>query len=181
MNSSTESPQRDGRVVIIGGVSGSGKSTAGKVLAERLGWLFIEGDAFHTEANVEKMRRGEPLDDDDRRPWLNSLRNEITHYLDKGVSVVLACSSLKARYRDMLRSAAENVSFVFLIGDRENLHRRLVSRQDHFMGVELLASQLAALELTDDILLINSEQAVETIVDSITDWLTLLENEHDET
>lgn len=170
-----------GRILIIGGVSGSGKSTVGKALAERLSWPFIEGDMFHSEANINKMRRSEPLGDDDRKLWLRSLRKEITRYLEQGRSAVLACSALKANYRKILRGTENNVNFVFLIGDREDLHQRLVSRQNHFIGAELLDSQLAALQLTDDILLINSEQPVEKIVDSISNWLVSLESENDGT
>lgn len=140
MQSSIENQHSAGRILIIGGVSDSGKSTVGKALAERLSWPFIEGDMFHSEANVKKMRRNEPLDDDDRRPWLGSLRNEITRYLEQGRSAVLACSALKSSYRKILRGTEGNVNFVFLIGEREYLHQRLVSRQNHFMGAELLDS-----------------------------------------
>ncbi|MCD2448824.1 gluconokinase [Methylicorpusculum oleiharenae] len=181
MNSSNGTRHRTARVVIIGGVSGCGKSTVGKALAEYLGWSFIEGDAFHSEASIEKMRRGEALDDNDRKPWLESLHNEIIHHLDRGISAVLACSALKASYREILRGAEANVSFVFLSGNRESLHRRLTTRQGHFLGAELLDSQLATLESSHDILLIDSEQAVETLVESIVDWLAYSGSKCDET
>lgn len=181
MESLIDNQQSPGRILIIGGVSGSGKSTVGKALAKRLSWPFIEGDMYHSEANVKKMCRGEPLNDDDRKLWLGSLRNEITRYLEQRRSAVLACSALKANYRKILRGTDNNVNFVFLIGEREGLHQRLVSRQNHYMCAELLDSQLAALQLTDDILLINSEQPVEKIVDSISNWLVSLENVNDGT
>jgi gluconokinase len=180
MDSSNGTRHRTARVVIIGGVSGCGKSTVGRALAERLGWSFIEGDAFHSDANIEKMRRGEALNDDDRKPWLESLRNAIIHHLDRGISAVLACSALKASYRELLRGTEVNVSFVFLSCSREILHRRLTTRQGHFLGAELLDSQLAAFESADDILLIDSEQAVETLVESIANWLTHSGSECDE-
>ncbi|CCE23379.1 gluconokinase [Methylotuvimicrobium alcaliphilum] len=181
MNSSNDSRHRAARVVIIGGVSGCGKSTVGRALAEYLGWSFIEGDAFHSEANIEKMRRGEALDDNDRRPWLESLHNEIIYHLDRGISAVMACSALKASYREILCGDEVNVSFVFLSCSRESLHRRLTTRQGHFLGAELLDSQLAAFESSHDILLIDSEQAVETLVESIADWLAYSGSECDET
>ena len=181
MNSSNDRRHRTARVVIIGGVSGCGKSTVGRALADYLGWPFIEGDTFHSAANIKKMRRGEALDDDDRRPWLESLRNEITHFLDNGVSAVLACSALKASYRKILRGGEVNVSFVLLSCSRESLHRRLTTRQGHFLGAELLDSQLATFEPANDILLIDSEQAVETLVESIADWLAYSGSERDET
>ena len=181
MNSSNDTRHRTARVVIIGGVSGCGKSTVGKTLAEYLGWSFIEGDAFHSEANIEKMWRGEALDDNDRKPWLESLHNEIIHHLDRGISAVLACSALKASYREILRGAEANVSFVFLSGSRESLHRRLTTRQGHFLGAELLDSQLATLESSHDILLIDSEQAVETLVESISNGLAYSGSECNET
>ena len=128
MNSSKGSRHGAGRIIVIGGVSGCGKSTVGKALAVRLGWPFIEGDTFHSEANIEKMRRGEALDDDDRGPWLESLHNEIMQHLDRGCSAVLACSALKASYREILRGTEVNVSFVFLSCSRESLYRRLPDR-----------------------------------------------------
>lgn len=181
MNSSNDCRHRAARVVIIGGVSGCGKSTVGRALAEYLGWSFIEGDAFHSEANIEKMRRGEALDDNDRRPWLESLHNEIIYHLDRGISAVMACSALKASYREILCGDEVNVSFVFLSCSRESLHRRLTTRQGHFLGAELLDSQLATFESSHDILLIDSEQAVETLVESIADWLAYSGSECDET
>jgi gluconokinase len=105
-------------IVIVFGVSGAGKTTVGKLLARELGWRFIEADDFHPPANIEKMRSGRPLNDDDRRPWLDSLREQIKRSLAAGENAVLACSALKRAYRDRLR-VNEKVKFVFLRGDSE--------------------------------------------------------------
>src|ERR1051325_6625221 len=103
-------------MIIILGVSGAGKTTVGKVLARELGWQFLEGDDFHPAANIEKMRSGRPLTDEDRWPWLNCLRRQIEQLLAAGQNAVLACSALKRAYRDRLRVSNE-INFVFLRGD----------------------------------------------------------------
>ena len=128
------------------GVSGVGKSTVGRLLAERLGWEFAEGDAFHPEANVQKMRAGMPLDDADRRPWLERLAGEVAGWLDAGRDVVLTCSALKRAYRDALRGGRDGVTLVYLHGPAELIHRRMEARRGHFMPPGLLASQLRDLE-----------------------------------
>src|SRR5919108_1088774 len=104
-------------VVIVWGVAGVGKTTVGKLLADELGWKFIEADDFHPAANIEKMKRGEPLTDKDRQPWLQSLRERIEQSLSAGENAVVACSALKKKYRDLLRANAD-VKFIFLRGSR---------------------------------------------------------------
>jgi gluconokinase len=128
------------------GVTGVGKTTVGRLLADRLGARFLEGDAFHPPANVAKMRAGIPLEDADRWPWLETLRAELARELAKGATVVLACSALKRAYRDLLRRAGPEVRFVHLVGPEELVARRLAGRRGHYMPPSLLPSQLATLE-----------------------------------
>ncbi len=137
---------RGGMIVVVMGVSGVGKTTVGKRLAERLGARYIEGDKFHPPANIEKMSRGEPLSDDDRKPWLERLAAELDVSRAKGESVVLACSALRRRYRDILRAGHDDVDFVFLDADQAVIQKRLDARRNHFMPPSLLDSQFAALE-----------------------------------
>ena len=132
--------------IVVMGVSGAGKSTTGEALARHLGWPFIEGDAFHSAANVEKMHAGIPLNDADRDPWLHALAQELGRFEAQGQSSVMGCSSLKRAYRDILRSGAPRVRFLMVHGSREVLVARLAGRQGHFFAPELLDSQLAALE-----------------------------------
>ncbi len=128
------------------GVSGVGKTTLGLELAATLGWDFVEGDAFHSAANVEKMSRGIPLDDDDRRPWLDALARVIADRIRKGKRSIVACSALKRKYRERLRDGSDRVGFVHLEADYESIARRLRSRYGHFAKVDLLASQFETLE-----------------------------------
>jgi gluconokinase len=132
-------------VLIIFGVSGAGKTTVGELLARELGWDFYEADDFHSPANIEKMRRGVPLTDDDRWPWLENLRELIKRCVAEGENAVLACSALKRVYRKHLRVSAE-VKFVFLRGDYAVIAKQLQRRRVHFMNPELLRSQFADLE-----------------------------------
>jgi gluconokinase len=132
-------------IVIVFGVSGAGKTTVGKLLATELGWHFLEADDFHSATNVEKMRSGRPLTDEDRWPWLERLREEIQRSLAAGENAVLACSALKRAYRDRLR-VNEKVKFVFLRGDYALIEKQLRRRHDHFMDPGLLQSQFNALE-----------------------------------
>jgi len=133
------------RHVIVMGVSGNGKTTIGERLAAELGSAFIEGDSYHPRANVEKMAAGIPLDDDDRRPWLEVLATEIQRQEALGRTTVTACSALRRRYRDWLRSGYEGLFFVLLDADYETLLARMEKR-DHFMPSSLLQSQLDTLE-----------------------------------
>lgn len=132
-------------VVVIWGASGAGKTTIGKRLANELNWAFCEGDDFHPDANVEKMRNGIPLTDKDRQLWLAKLRELVEKALAAGENAVLACSALKKKYRDGLRAGAQ-VRFVFLHGDRAQIAKQLRQRRGHFMDPALLDSQFADLE-----------------------------------
>lgn len=128
------------------GVSGSGKTTIGSRLADALGWQFADADQFHPPANVAKMSRGEPLDDEDRQPWLERLGEFLGERLQAAKPCVLACSALKGRYREHLHVADPRVRLVYLKGSRALLHERMSQRRNHFMPGSLLDSQLAALE-----------------------------------
>lgn len=133
-------------VVVVMGVSGSGKTTVGPLLAGRLGWPYAEADDFHPEANVAKMAAGHPLDDEDRRPWLETIARWIGERQQRGEPGVVSCSALKRAYRDLLRDGRPGVHVVYLDGSRELIERRMVARHGHFMKAEMLASQFAALE-----------------------------------
>lgn len=135
------------RAIVLAGVSGSGKTTVGHHLAERLGWDYVEADDHHPPANVDKMARGEPLDDADREPWLSSLRRELDRRLDQGRGVVLSSSALKAAYRARLTGGRSDVAVVLLHGPPRLLADRLEQRSDHFFAPSLLRSQLDTLEL----------------------------------
>ena len=133
--------------IVVMGVSGSGKTTTGTALAQRLGWPFTEGDAFHPATNVAKMAAGHPLTDEDRAPWLQALAGELAKAEARGQSSVMGCSSLKRAYRDILRSGAPRVRFLHVHGTREILTDRLGHREGHFFPPKLLDSQLATLEM----------------------------------
>jgi len=128
------------------GVCGCGKSSVGERLAREIGASYIEGDAFHPPDNVARMAAGVPLTDDDRQGWLETLAAQLADARKQGRSVVLACSALKRRYRDTLRSGAPDLHFVHLHGERTMLAARMAARQDHYMPASLLDSQLATLE-----------------------------------
>jgi gluconokinase len=131
-------------IVLVAGVSGSGKSTVGSLLASKLGWPFTDGDALHPAANIAKMRAGLPLSDADREPWLASVGARMDDYLEAGQSAVLACSALKRSYRNELTTGRPAVRIVFLEASREMLTARLRARHGHFFPAALLDSQLAA-------------------------------------
>lgn len=133
------------RVIVVMGVAGTGKTTVGRLLAEALGLPYAEGDAFHPAANVAKMSAGTPLDDADRRPWLEAVGEWIRDRAGTGGGVV-AASCLKRSYRDLLRAAAPDIVFVHLTGDRPLIERRMADRKGHFMPASLLDSQFAVLE-----------------------------------
>ncbi|QWT19871.1 gluconokinase [Bacillus sp. NP157] len=133
-------------ITIVMGVSGSGKSTVGGDIAARLGLPFVDGDGLHPQANRDKMASGIPLDDADRQPWLQAIVAVMDEHRGRGDSLVIACSALKRRYRDVLRQGHDDVRFVYLHGTRELLAERLGQRAGHFFNPALLDSQLVTLE-----------------------------------
>lgn len=135
-----------GTRVVVMGVSGCGKSTVGALLAAISGGEFLDGDSLHPEANIAKMSRGVPLDDDDREPWLRDIGERLGEARLQGRTLVLGCSALKRSYRDLIRSGAPDVVFVHLAGSRELLWERMQARPGHFMPASLLDSQLATLQ-----------------------------------
>jgi gluconokinase len=159
-------------VVIVMGVTGAGKTTIGRMLAEQSGWVFADADDFHPPANVEKMRRGIPLNDDDRKPWLECLRKAITDWIAERRNVVLACSALKRSYRQELEVGPE-VRFVYLKGSSNLISDRLRSRHGHFAGEQILAGQFADLEEPDTALTIEIASTPQQIVTQIRKKLAL--------
>jgi gluconokinase len=133
-------------IVIVAGVSGSGKTTVGAMLAGRLGWPFADADDFHPAANVEKMRAGIPLTDDDRWPWLRAIGAWMDEHTARNSSAVITCSALKRSYRDLLLDGRPQALMVFLAADRDVLTRRLAARHGHFFPSQLLGTQFDALE-----------------------------------
>jgi gluconokinase len=133
-------------VILVAGVSGSGKTTIGTLLAERLGWDYAEADAFHSEANIAKMRAGHPLTDGDRLPWLRAIAAWIAERIATGRPGVVTCSALKRSYRDLLIDGHPEVRLVLLDGDRDTIAARMRARKGHFFSAELLDSQFADLE-----------------------------------
>jgi gluconokinase len=165
-------------MVIVFGVSGAGKTTVGKLLAEELGWRFYEADDFHPRANIEKMHTGRPLTDEDRWPWLERLREQITRSLAAKENAVLACSALKRVYRERLRVSGE-VKFVFLRGDYALIAEQLRRRRGHFMNPELLRSQFADLEepqADEDAITVQVGRTPEELVEEIKAKLGLSSN-----
>ena len=139
------------------GVSGCGKTTVGRALAERLDATFLDADDFHPAINVEKMRSGTPLNDDDRAPWLATLNRELRERSLGGERVVLACSALKLRYREAITAQLAHVEWIFLDGSFEMIAERVRSRAHHYMPESLLCSQFEALERPDSAICISVE------------------------
>jgi gluconokinase len=150
-------------VVILMGVAGSGKTLVGRALAADLGWRFEDADAYHVPANVAKMRAGTPLTDADRAPWLAALHDIVARAVDRRESLVLACSALKARYREALAGGMRGVRFVHLVAEERTLRQRLQSRE-HFAGPALLASQLDTLEPPADALTVDATRPPQELV-----------------
>lgn len=132
--------------LVVMGVAGSGKSTLARALSEKLDWVFAEGDGFHPEANIAKMSAGQPLDDEDRWPWLDRIVTWVADEDAQGHSTVVTCSALKRAYRDRLATAPGRTVFLHLVGSPELLGARMAARSGHFMPASLLPSQFATLE-----------------------------------
>jgi gluconokinase len=149
------------------GVSGSGKSSIGQLLADSLDWEFSDADAFHSPENIEKMRHGIPLNDLDRVPWLLALQQAIQQWLQENKNMVLACSALKASYRQVLVLDEKRVIVVYLKGSFELIQKRLQQRHGHFMGEKLLKSQFDALEEPSGAVTVDISEPLEVIVQNI--------------
>ena len=153
-------------IVVVMGVSGSGKTVVGQALAADLGWPFFDADDLHPEANVAKMAAGTPLTDADRWPWLDRVASEMAVIEGRGENAVLACSALRQAYRDRI-SRAGDVRFVHLSGDHDTIAARLATRSHRYMPPTLLASQFATLEAPQDAVVVDVRDAVPTQVAKI--------------
>lgn len=158
------------KVIIVMGVSGSGKTTVSQALAARTGFIERDGDDYHPAANIEKMKAGIPLTDADRLPWLHAIADAVDRYVDKNTPVIIACSALKRAYRDILVHGRKDVHIVYLSGSAELIAQRLSHRSHHFMPPSLLESQIGALESPhpdEHILTVDIAAPVDRIVDKI--------------
>ena len=150
-------------ILLVIGVTGSGKTTAGKLLAQRLGWLFLDADDFHPAANIEKMKHGVPLSDEDREPWLAAIHAELLKCAANNTDAVLACSALKHSYRETLAAGVE-LRICYLKGTYREIAARLQSRTGHFAGATILAGQYADLEEPRGALFLRVSETPEEIV-----------------
>ena len=163
-------------IIVVMGVSGAGKTTVGTALASALGWPFVEADDLHSPEHIEKMRRGDPLDDADRAPWLAKVADWVDARLDAGECGVITCSALKHAYRDLIARRGSGVEFVYLHGSPGLIASRLAARQDHFMPASLLDTQFATLEepvAGEPVLRVEIGATPEIIVANIIDALGL--------
>jgi gluconokinase len=172
MTAAAEQGPPEPTALVVMGVSGSGKTTIAALLAQTLGWEFQDGDSFHPKANVEKMRAGMPLTDEDRWPWLRAIASWLDALIKDGRHGIVACSALRRSYRDVLLDGRRaEVRLVFLDGTKELIARRLSARHDHFMPASLLDSQFATLErpTADEApLIVTIEGAPQDIVAEVT-------------
>lgn len=159
-------------VILVMGVSGSGKTTIGQMLAETLRWQFADADDFHPAANIEKMGRGIPLTDADRLPWLQALHQVISEWLKINANAVLACSALKSEYRHLLQPTDE-VKWVYLEGSFELIQQRIQERHGHFMKADLLQNQFDTLEVPDDAFHVDVSKSPEESVQQIRSSLSI--------
>jgi len=154
-------------IVVLLGVSGAGKTTIGELLSQRLGWPLLDADDFHPPANIEKMRSGIALTDEDRWPWLDRLNGLLKEKDSNGQSVLLACSALKQKYRDRLAAGCSDLRWVHLKGSFELIASRMTARKGHYMKAGLLESQFAALEEPIDAIIVDVGAAPEAIADTV--------------
>jgi len=159
-------------VIILMGVSGCGKTTVGKLLSKQTGLPFFDADDFHPPENVRKMESGQPLNDEDRQPWLEILSEKISEW-NRSSGAILACSALKETYREILRSGEGNTGFVYLNGSRSVIFDRMKLREGHYMPPELLDSQFEALEEPKNALVVDIRHAPEEIAKQIVNKLEL--------
>jgi carbohydrate kinase (thermoresistant glucokinase family) len=162
-----------GRVIVLMGVCGCGKTAVGELLAAQLAWPYYDADDYHPQANVDKMAAGTPLDDADREPWLQRLSELIGDWLAAGERGILGCSALKARYRDTLGVGRPGVSLVYLRGSPQLIEQRLRARQHRYMPAALLQSQFAALEEPAEALVVDIDPPLPEIVRRIASALKL--------
>ncbi|YCO03600.1 gluconokinase [Vibrio sp. VNB-15] len=158
-----------GSSVVVMGVCASGKTTIGEHLAEKLGRKFIDGDNLHPRANIQKMASGQPLNDDDRKPWLERIRDAAYSLESKNEHGIIVCSALKKIYRDQIRDGNENVSFLFLDGSKELILERMRARQGHFMKENMVNSQFETLERPENeprTIFVNIDATIEEVVAS---------------
>ncbi|HXC96699.1 MAG TPA: gluconokinase [Edaphobacter sp.] len=160
-------------IVVLMGVSGSGKTTIGKLLADRTGWTFADADDYFPTAYKEKMAAGHALTDDDRAPWLQTLNGLLRRWDENKVDGILACSALREKYHEVLEAGipSAHIMFVFLDGSKELIAKRLAVRKHEYMNPKLLDSQLATLERPDDAFRVVNDRAPEEIVDQIQEYI----------
>ena len=158
-------------IILVMGVSGSGKTTIGEKLAESLGYKFADADDFHPQENIDKMRNGVALSDKDRLPWLQKMQDVIKQHLLENTNIVITCSALKASYRQMLLINHESVKLVYLKGSFELIHKRLKERLNHFMSEKLLKSQFEILEEPLEAIKVDISRPLEDIVQEILEKL----------
>lgn len=158
------------------GVAASGKTAVGTQIAQKLNWIFLDADNFHPPANIEKMKHGIPLNDQDRAPWLQRLRDELQRQVTADHSVILACSALKESYRNLLRDEKTQPTFVYLDVDLKTIRDRLQHRTAHFFPKELMESQFAALEKPKDAIIVDARKPLNAVVDQTVHALEELAN-----